>query len=90
MTYDDDDDVVQDSLISSQTRLTGDGGRKTLRGPSCDPDSLARLNGNQLNKCSSLSQYSTAPPRLTASLRSARVHLEIKAWDGLRLSLNKK
>jgi len=50
---------VQDSLINSQNKLTNDSGRKNIRAPSCDPDSLARLPSNQLNKCSSLSQYTT-------------------------------
>ena len=50
--------VVQDSLVNnSQMKLKNDAGRKNIRAPSCDPDSLARLPSNQLSKCSSLSQY---------------------------------
>jgi len=53
---DDDDNGLQDSLINSQMKFAND--RKNPRAPSCDPDSLSKLN--QLNKCSSLSQSHTS------------------------------
>ena len=48
---------AQDSLINnSHSKSMKDVSGKSARAPSCDPDSLARLPGNQLNKCSSLSE----------------------------------